>query len=86
MFVFFCFFVFNFSDRGCVLIGLFWASVLSLTFPRMLEAFGSPGAFGFYAGLNLLASVMIFFLVPGTFLSGITPFLNLPVTLIPTFF
>ena len=46
--------------------GLFWASVLSVTFPRMLEALGSPGAFGFYAGLNMTAFVMIFFLVPGT--------------------
>jgi len=45
---------------------LFWASVLSVTFPRMLDAFGSPGAFGFYAGLNMTAFVMIFFLVPET--------------------
>jgi len=45
---------------------LFWASALSLTFPRMLSALGSTGAFGFYAGLNCLAFVMIFFLVPET--------------------
>lgn len=51
-------------------LGLFWASVLSLTFPRMLEALGSPGAFGFYAGLNMAAFVMIFFLVPGTLSSS----------------
>ncbi|RDB22336.1 putative polyol transporter 6 [Hypsizygus marmoreus] len=45
---------------------LFWASVLSLTFPRLLSAFGSVGAFGFYAGLNVVALVMIFFLMPET--------------------
>jgi hypothetical protein len=28
---------------------LFWAAVLSITFPRMLRALTSQGAFGFYA-------------------------------------
>ncbi|EON61729.1 hypothetical protein W97_00945 [Coniosporium apollinis CBS 100218] len=45
---------------------LFWASVLSITFPKILEAFGSTGTFGFYAGLNVTAFVMIFFFVPET--------------------
>lgn len=45
---------------------LFWASVLSLTFPRMLAAFGSTGAFGFYAGLNVCAFCLIFLFVPET--------------------
>jgi sugar porter (SP) family MFS transporter len=49
-----------------VATNLFWASVLSLTFPRMLGAFGPTGAFGFYAALNVVAFVMIFFLVPET--------------------
>ncbi|KAF8503867.1 hypothetical protein JB92DRAFT_3084245 [Gautieria morchelliformis] len=49
-----------------VATNLFWASVLSLTFPRLLAAFGPQGAFGFYAGLNVTAFVMIFFLVPET--------------------
>jgi hypothetical protein len=44
----------------------FWASVLSLTFPRMLLAFQPQGAFGFYAGLNLVALVMIFLWLPET--------------------
>ena len=44
---------------------LFWASVLSLTFPRLLSAVGSVGAFGFYAGLNVVAFIMIFLLMPG---------------------
>ena len=44
----------------------FWASVLSLTFPRMLSAMSSTGAFGFYAGLNLVALVLIFLFVPET--------------------
>ncbi|KAH6876533.1 hypothetical protein B0T10DRAFT_540877 [Thelonectria olida] len=44
----------------------FWASVLSLTFPRMLIAMSATGAFGFYAGLNLVALVLIFLFVPET--------------------
>ncbi|KAF8808914.1 sugar transporter [Phlegmacium glaucopus] len=45
---------------------LFWASVLSVTFPRLLGALGSVGAFGFYAGLNVVALIMIFLLMPET--------------------
>ncbi|KAJ5048539.1 hypothetical protein NUH16_007044 [Penicillium rubens] len=44
----------------------FWASVLSLTFPWMLRAFSPQGAFGFYAGLNLVAFALIFFFMPET--------------------
>ncbi|RSL79992.1 hypothetical protein CEP51_006905 [Fusarium floridanum] len=44
----------------------FWAAVLSLTFPRMLIAMTATGAFGFYAGLNLVALVLIFLFVPET--------------------
>jgi hypothetical protein len=44
----------------------FWASVLSLTFPRMLKAFSPQGAFGFYAALNVVALVMIFLWLPET--------------------
>ncbi|TFK17255.1 sugar transporter [Coprinopsis marcescibilis] len=49
-----------------VATNFFWASVLSLTFPSMLTAFGPVGSFGFYAGLNVIALVMIFFLMPET--------------------
>lgn len=45
---------------------LFWAAVLGLTFPKILEAFTPTGAFGFFAGLNILALIMIFFWVPET--------------------
>ena len=38
----------------------FFSSVLALTFPRLLRAFSAPGAFGFYAGLNAIAFVMLF--------------------------
>lgn len=44
----------------------FWAAVLSLTFPRMLQALTPTGAFGFYAGLNIIALLMIFFWLPET--------------------
>jgi len=45
---------------------LFWAAVLSITFPLMLARMGAVGAFCFYAGLNMIAFVMIFFWVPET--------------------
>lgn len=44
----------------------FWASVLSLTFPYMLRAMTPQGAFGFYAGLNLVAFALVFFFLPET--------------------
>ena len=44
----------------------FWATVVSLTFPRQLRAFGTTGAFGFYAAMNALAFLMIFFWLPET--------------------
>lgn len=43
-----------------------WAAVLSITFPRMVQVMTVPGAFGFYAGLNLIAFAMIFLWVPET--------------------
>ncbi|KAL4897147.1 galactose-proton symport [Aspergillus ambiguus] len=43
-----------------------WAAVLSITFPRMLQVMTPTGAFGFYAGLNVTALIMIFFWVPET--------------------
>lgn len=45
---------------------LFWAAVLSISFPDILNTFGSVGAFGFYAGLNVVAFVMIFLFLPET--------------------
>lgn len=44
----------------------FWASILGLTFPRILIAFTTPGAFGFFAGLNIFMFVLIFLFVPET--------------------
>ncbi|KAF7674591.1 plastidic glucose transporter 4 [Alternaria burnsii] len=43
-----------------------FAGVLSLTFPRMVSVMSQTGAFGFYAGLNLIAWVMIFCFVRET--------------------
>ncbi|KAF7947364.1 uncharacterized protein EAE97_004613 [Botrytis byssoidea] len=45
---------------------LFWAAVLSISFPKILESFHPVGAFSFYAGLNVLAFFMIFLFVPET--------------------
>lgn len=44
----------------------FWASVLSLTFPRMLIALKPQGAFGFYAALNIVTLILIFLFLPET--------------------
>jgi predicted MFS family arabinose efflux permease len=44
----------------------FWATVVSLTFPRQLRAFGVTGAFAFYAGMNLIAFFMILLWLPET--------------------
>jgi hypothetical protein len=44
----------------------FWATILGLTFPYMLRSFTPQGAFGFYAGLNVIAFVMIFLWLPET--------------------
>lgn len=49
-----------------VATNLFWAAVLGITLPRMLDAMGIVGAFAFYAGLNVLAFCMIFLWVPET--------------------
>ncbi|KAJ8107610.1 hypothetical protein OPT61_g8745 [Boeremia exigua] len=45
---------------------LFWAAVLSITFPLMLYALTPLGAICFYAGLNLIAFCMIFLWLPET--------------------
>ena len=52
----------GFSVATC----LFWAAVLGMTFPFLLEALGTVGAFGLYAGFNFVAMLMIFFWVPET--------------------
>ncbi|KAJ8115719.1 hypothetical protein OPT61_g2697 [Boeremia exigua] len=44
----------------------FWAAVLGLTFPRMLQQFTAVGSFGFYAGLCLVALSWIFMFMPET--------------------
>ncbi|KAJ9627039.1 hypothetical protein H2203_003499 [Taxawa tesnikishii (nom. ined.)] len=44
----------------------FWASALSITLPRMIQAFTIQGAFGFYAGLNIAALILIFLFLPET--------------------
>jgi hypothetical protein len=49
-----------------VCIKTFLAGVLGLTFPPMVATMGQIGAFCFYAGLNALAFVGIFCLVPET--------------------
>ncbi|KAL3422883.1 hypothetical protein PVAG01_04630 [Phlyctema vagabunda] len=49
-----------------VAVCLFFAAVLSITFPSMLRGLGVTGSFGLYAGLNVIALVMIFLFVPET--------------------
>ena len=45
---------------------LFWAAVLSITFPLMLAKLGVFGACLLYAGFNIVALVLIFLFVPET--------------------
>ncbi|KAK7920990.1 hypothetical protein PG985_009012 [Apiospora marii] len=45
---------------------LFWAAVLSITFPKILASLGVVGAFCLYAGFNVVAFVMIFLWLPET--------------------
>lgn len=45
---------------------LFWAAVLSITFPLMLARLGVTGSFGLYALFNVVALVMIFLWLPET--------------------
>lgn len=45
---------------------LFWASVLSITFPLMLARLGVLGSFALYASFNIVALVMIFLWLPET--------------------
>lgn len=49
-----------------VAICLGWAAVLGITFPWMLERFEVLGSFGFYAGLNAIAFIMILLWLPET--------------------
>ena len=48
----------------CVKVSV--GSALSLTFPSLLARVTPTGAFGFYAGLNVVAFLVIFFVVPET--------------------
>lgn len=43
-----------------------WSAVLSMSFPILLAAIGATGAFAFYAGMNVVAFIMIFLFVPET--------------------
>lgn len=63
--------VFPLSHRE---IGMAWAvavnnvfaTQVSLTFTTMVNVFTPPGAFGFYAGLNIIALILIFLFLPET--------------------
>ncbi|ROW10764.1 hypothetical protein VPNG_05145 [Cytospora leucostoma] len=45
---------------------LFWAAVLTVSFPAILKSLGIVGACGLYAGFNVVAFIMIFLWVPET--------------------
>ncbi|KAI1139648.1 hypothetical protein F5Y05DRAFT_424571 [Hypoxylon sp. FL0543] len=45
---------------------LFWAAILSISFPKTLAATGVLGAFCLYAGFNIVALIMIFLWMPET--------------------
>ncbi|KAL8773575.1 MAG: hypothetical protein Q9209_001680 [Squamulea sp. 1 TL-2023] len=49
-----------------VSINLFWAAVLTVVYPKLSDALTPTGAIGFFAGLNIIALLMIFLWVPET--------------------
>jgi hypothetical protein len=49
---------------GAVATNGFWASVIALIFPPMLQGMGPQGTFGLFAGLNIICFVLIFLFVP----------------------
>ncbi|KAI1353233.1 sugar transporter-domain-containing protein [Xylaria sp. FL0043] len=49
-----------------VATNLFWAAVLGITFPKILQSLTVVGAFGLYAGFNILGFILIFLWVPET--------------------
>ena len=49
-----------------VATNLFWAAVLTVVFPRLSDVFGLTGSLAFFAGLNVMATIMIFLWVPET--------------------
>ena len=51
---------------GLTFFADFWASILSLTLPSLLDAVGSAGTYFFYAGLNVVAFILIFLFLPET--------------------
>ncbi|KAF8849552.1 hypothetical protein BDZ45DRAFT_604243 [Acephala macrosclerotiorum] len=51
---------------SCIFVNNALSSILGLTFPSLLAGITPTGAFGFYAGLNMLAFVIIFFFLPET--------------------
>lgn len=49
-----------------VATNFFWAGVLTVVFPRLMNDLGPTGALGLFAGFNIVALVMIFLWVPET--------------------
>ncbi|MCJ1470762.1 hypothetical protein MMC07_009409 [Pseudocyphellaria aurata] len=49
-----------------VATNLFWAGVLTVVFPHLLDVLGPTGVLGLFAGFNIVALVMIFLWVPET--------------------
>ncbi|KAF2432403.1 MFS transporter [Tothia fuscella] len=54
-----------------VTVASFWSSLLSLTFPAILATLGARNTFVLYAGFNVLALILVFFLVPETRLKSL---------------
>lgn len=54
-----------------IFINNFFSTVLGLTFPSMLSAFGGSGAFAFYGATSTLALCLIFLCLPETKVSDL---------------
>ena len=49
-----------------VATNFFWAGILTVTFPHLRNKLGPTAALGIFAGLNIIALIMIFLWVPET--------------------
>lgn len=49
-----------------VATNLFWAGILTVVFPHLMDILGPTGVLGLFAGFNIVALVMIFLWVPET--------------------
>ncbi|VUC26145.1 unnamed protein product [Clonostachys rosea] len=51
---------------AAIATNLFFAGILTIIIPAMKQAFKTPGLLGFFAGMNIIALILVFFIVEET--------------------